>query len=95
MLINSLCGMKCKVHRVQKPRHIQKYVEVTSTALHFSDGDSLAQAINQRFPGEPGWQKRYSYAHIGRKVIVKVLSRPIHFQPQLGEIIFNITCAKG
>ena len=46
MLINCLCGMKRKAHGAQEPRHIQKYVEVTSTALC---SDSPAQAINQRF----------------------------------------------
>jgi len=40
--------MKCKVHRVQKPRHIQKYVEVTSTARRVSDCNSPAQRINQK-----------------------------------------------
>ena len=46
MLINCLCGMKLKAHGAQEPRHIQKYVEVASTAQR---GDSPAQAINQRF----------------------------------------------
>ena len=46
MLINSLCGMKCKAHGAQKPRHVQKYVEVTSTAQR---SNSPAQRINQRF----------------------------------------------
>ena len=46
-LINCLCGMKRKAHGAQEPKHIQKYVEVTSTAQR---GDSPAQAINQRFP---------------------------------------------
>ena len=45
-LINSLCGMKRKAHGAQEPRHIQKYVEVTSTAQR---SDSPAQRINQRF----------------------------------------------
>jgi len=49
MLINCLCGMKRKAHGAQEPRHIRKYVEVTSTALR---SDSPAQAINQRFPKE-------------------------------------------
>ena len=31
-LINCLCGMKCKAHGAQEPRHIQKYVEVAGTA---------------------------------------------------------------
>jgi len=38
--------MKRKAHGAQEPGHIQKYVEVTSTAQH---SDSPAQAINQRF----------------------------------------------
>ena len=45
-LINCLRGMKRKAHGAQEPRHIWKYVEVTSTAQR---GDSPAQAINQRF----------------------------------------------
>ena len=48
MLINCLRGMKRKAHGAQEPRHIQKYVEVTSTAQR---RDSPAQAINQRFLG--------------------------------------------
>ena len=46
MLINCLRGMKRKAHGTQKPRHIQKYVEVASTAQRC---DSPAQTINQRF----------------------------------------------
>ena len=46
ILINCLCGMKRKAHGAEEPRHIQKYVEVTSTAQR---SDSPAQAINQRF----------------------------------------------
>ena len=46
MLINCLRGMKRKAHGAQEPRHIWKYVEVTSTAQR---DDSPAQAINQRF----------------------------------------------
>ena len=46
MLSNCLRGMKRKAHGAQEPRHIWKYVEVTSTAQR---GDSPAQAINQRF----------------------------------------------
>ena len=46
ILINCLCGMKCKAHGAQEPRHIQKYVEVTSTAQR---SNSPAQAINQGF----------------------------------------------
>ena len=46
MLINCLCGMRRKAHGAQEPRHIQRYVEVASTAQR---GDSPAQAINQRF----------------------------------------------
>ena len=42
-LINCLCGMKRKAHGAQEPRHIQKYVEVTNTALR---SDSPTQAIN-------------------------------------------------
>ena len=45
-LSNSLCGMKRKTHGVQEPRHIKKYVEVTSTAQR---DDSPAQRINRRF----------------------------------------------
>ena len=45
-LINCLRGMKRKAHGTQEPRHIQKYVEVTSTAQR---SDSPAQVINQRF----------------------------------------------
>jgi len=45
-LINYLCGLKRKAHGAQEPRHIQKYVEVASTAQR---SDSPAQAINQRF----------------------------------------------
>ena len=45
-LINCLRRMKRKAHGTQEPRHIQKYVEVTSTAQR---SDSPAQAINQRF----------------------------------------------
>jgi hypothetical protein len=37
-------------HGAQEPRHIQKYVEVTSTERHVSGGDSPARRINQRFP---------------------------------------------
>ena len=32
MLINCLRGMKRKAHGAQEPRHIHKYVEITSTA---------------------------------------------------------------
>ena len=46
MLSNCLRGMKRKAHGAQEPRHIWKYVEVTSTAQR---RDSPAQAINQRF----------------------------------------------
>ena len=45
-LINCLCGMKRKAHGAQEPRHILKYVEVTSIAQR---SDSPAQAINQCF----------------------------------------------
>ena len=45
-LIYCLLGMKRKTHGAQEPRHIQRYVEVTSTAQR---SDSPAQAINQRF----------------------------------------------
>jgi len=45
-LINCLCGMKRKAHGAQKPRHIKRIVEASSTAQH---SDSPAQAINQRF----------------------------------------------
>ena len=38
--------MKRKAHGAQESRHIQRYVEVTSTAQR---SDSPAQAINQRF----------------------------------------------
>jgi hypothetical protein len=38
--------MKRKAHGAQEPKHIQRYVEVTSTAQR---SDSPAQAINQRF----------------------------------------------
>jgi len=46
MLINYLRGMKRKAHGTQKPRHIQKYVVVASTAQR---SGSPAQVINQRF----------------------------------------------
>ena len=62
-LINCLCGMKCKAHGAQEPRHIQKYVEVTidtanrynlylfavshRATLYF--GNWPTHAINQRF----------------------------------------------
>jgi len=39
--------MKRKAHGAEEPRHIQKYVEVTSTAQR---SDSPAQAINQGLP---------------------------------------------
>ena len=39
--------MKCEAHGAQEPKHIQKYVEVTSTAQR---SNSPAQRINQRFP---------------------------------------------
>ena len=45
-LINCLCGMKRKAHGAQKPRHINRIVEVASTAQR---SDSPAQAINQGF----------------------------------------------
>jgi len=45
-LSNCLCGMKRKAHGAQEPRHIEKYVEVTSTAQR---SDSPAQTINQSF----------------------------------------------
>ena len=45
-LSNCLRGMKRKAHGAQEPRHITKYVEVTSTAQR---SDSPAQAINQGF----------------------------------------------
>jgi len=38
--------MKRKAHGAQEPRHIERYVEVTSTAQR---SDSPAQAINQSF----------------------------------------------
>jgi len=46
-LSNCLCGMKRKAHGAQEPRHIERYVEVTSAAQR---SDSPAQAINQSFP---------------------------------------------
>jgi len=49
MFIKCLYGMKRKAHGAGEPGHIQKYVEVTSTAQR---SDSPAQAINQRFPKE-------------------------------------------
>ena len=49
-LINCLCGMKRKAHGTQKPRHINRIVEVASTAQR---SDSPAQAINQGFPKRP------------------------------------------
>ena len=45
-LINCLRGMKRKAHGAQEPRHINRIVEVASTAQR---SDSPAQAINQRF----------------------------------------------
>jgi len=45
-LINCLCGMKRKAPGAQKPRHINRIVEVASTAQR---SDSPAQAINQGF----------------------------------------------
>ena len=45
-LINCLSGMKRKAHGAQEPKHIQKYVEVTSAAQR---SDSPVQAINQCF----------------------------------------------
>ena len=45
-LINCLRGMKRKARGAREPRHIWKYVEVTSTAQR---RDSPAQAINQHF----------------------------------------------
>ena len=48
-LINCLCGMKRKAHGTQKPRHINRIVEVASTAQR---SDSPAQAINQGFLDE-------------------------------------------
>jgi len=46
-LSNCLRGMKRKAHGAQEPRHIERYVEITSTAQR---SDSPAQAINQSFP---------------------------------------------
>ena len=43
-LINCLCGILRWAHGAQEPRHIEKYVEVASTAQH---SDSPAQTINQ------------------------------------------------
>ena len=45
-LINCLRVMKRKAHGADGPGHIQKYVEVTSTAQR---SDSPAQVINQCF----------------------------------------------
>ena len=45
-LINCLCGMKRKAHEAQKPIHINRIVEVSSTAER---RDSPARAINQCF----------------------------------------------
>jgi len=45
-LINCLRGMKRKAHGAQEPRHINRIVEVASTAQR---SDSPAQTINQRF----------------------------------------------
>jgi len=45
-LISCLRGMKRKAHGTQKPRHINRIVEVTSTAQR---SDSLAQTIIQSF----------------------------------------------
>ena len=47
ILLNCLCGMKRKAHGTQKPRHINRIVEVASAAQR---SDSPAQAINQGFP---------------------------------------------
>ena len=46
MLTNYLRVTKRNVRGAQEPRHIQKYVEVASTAQR---SDSPARAINQRF----------------------------------------------
>ena len=62
MLINYLCGMKHKAHGAQEPRHIQKYVEVTSTALR---SDSPAQAINQHFPNEHEFDRTSKHIKLG------------------------------
>ena len=45
-LINSLCGILHRAHGAEEPKHIQKYVEVTSTAQR---SDSPAQGINLCF----------------------------------------------
>ena len=45
-LSNCLCGIKHKAHGAQEPRHINRIVEVASTAQRV---DSPAQAINQCF----------------------------------------------
>jgi len=53
MLINCLRGTKRKARGTQKPGHIQKYVEVASTAQHVGAvREPLlipTQTINQRF----------------------------------------------
>jgi len=46
-LNNCLCGMKRKAHVTQKPRHINRIVDVAGTAQR---SDSPAQAIIQGFP---------------------------------------------
>ena len=51
-LINCLHGMKRKAHGAQKPRHINRIVEVASTVQR---SDSPAQAINQRFHNQQGF----------------------------------------
>ena len=51
MLSKWLCEMKRKAHGAQEPRHIERYVEVSSTA-HVGavrEPPSLAQPFNQRF----------------------------------------------
>jgi len=52
-LINCLCGMKRKAHGTQKPRHINRIIEFSSTCLlrqAEQRGDSPTQVINHSFP---------------------------------------------
>jgi len=67
--------MKRKAHGAEEPRHMQKYVEVTSTALR---NDSPSQVINQRFLGE--WQKsleKYAYPVLGDMSVGTITSADI------------------
>jgi len=79
-LINCLFGMKRKAHGAQEPKHIQKYVEVTSTAQR---SDSPTRAIDQRF------LKRINFRLLIWGFAFQFLFALFVFRSEIGQYIFG------